>query len=124
MNTMELTIKDKVYQFKFGIGFVKEINKTKKRPVDGMPGVEEEIGLAMAVAEVIDGNILALAEVLDLANKGKSPRVTRTDLEDYLDDENTDIDKLFDDVIDFFGKANATKKVTKKMLAAMEDAEQ
>lgn len=121
---MELTIKDKVYQFKFGIGFVKEINKTEKRPVDGMPGIEEEVGLALAVARVINGDVVALADVLELANKGRTPRLTRTDLEDYLDDEGTDIDKLFNDVIDFFGKANATKKITVKMLEAIEESEE
>ena len=35
---MELTINGAVYQFKFGMGFLREANKTVKIPVQGMPG--------------------------------------------------------------------------------------
>ena len=91
----ELTINDKVYPFNFGVGFVREINKTVKIE---MSGVTEDAGLTMALTHIYDGDVVDLVNVLDLANKGKSPRVTKQELEAYIEAPDTDIDKLFDDV--------------------------
>lgn len=113
----ELTINDAVYEFNFGIGFVREINKTAQ--TESINGIKEDIGLSVAIAEIATGDIVALVDVLNLANKGRTPRVTQKALEKYVEDENTDIDKLFDMVLDFFGKANATKRQAKRVLEAI-----
>ena len=55
--------------------------------------------------------------MLDMANKNNEPRVTRDLLDTYIDDEETDIDALFDKVLDFLEKTNATKKVVANLLA-------
>lgn len=119
----ELTINGTVYQFKFGIGFVREINKAAQMPVAGVPGASQEVGLALAVTKVLDGDVIALIDVLELANKGHEPRITKKMLEDYIDSEGTDIDTLFDQVVDFLANANATKKTLVKMKGAMEGQE-
>lgn len=116
---MELTINDAVYQFNFGMGFMREINKKVGTPVDGLPDVKKNIGLQYNVAGILDGDVEALVDVLDVANKGQSPRATRQLLDSYIDDENTDIDALFDEVIDFLKGANATKKVVNALIEAM-----
>jgi len=67
-----------------------------------MSGVTEDAGLTMALTHIYDGDVVDLVNVLDLANKGKSPRVTKQELEAYIEAPDTDIDKLFDDVIGFF----------------------
>ncbi len=115
----ELTINNRVYQFNFGIGFVKEVNPCIKKPVDGVPGLEEDVGVAYRIGQIIDGDVLALVSVLELANKGFEPRVTRKELENYIDNPQTDIETLFKDVLDFFKNANATKRVTNQILTAM-----
>ena len=115
----ELNINGVSYQFNFGIGFVRDINKTVQKPVDGIQGMKEDMGLAFNVGQVLAGDALALIDVLELANKGKDPRITAAVLEEYIDDPNTDIDKLFADVIDFFTTANATKKTTLAMAEAL-----
>lgn len=120
----ELTIKGTSYQFNFGIGFVREINKSIQKPADGVPGVKEDIGLAYNVGQIINGDVITLVDVLEAANKGQSPRITKQALEEYVDDPDTDIDKLFEDVMDFFRTANATRKVTEKMEKAMALAEE
>lgn len=120
----ELTIKDNVYQFNFGMGFLREINKKVGTPVDGLPDVKKNIGLQYYIASVIDGDLEALIEVLEVANKSQNPRVTRALLDAYIDDENTDIDSLFESVMDFLQKANATKKTTVALLAAIEEQKQ
>lgn len=116
----ELTINGVVYEFNFGMGFMREINKLVGTPVDGLPDVKKNIGLQYYVAGIIDGDMEALVTALDLANKGHKPRVTTALLDAYIDDEGTDIDKLFGDVLDFLKNANATKKTVANLLAAIE----
>lgn len=117
----ELTIKDTVYEFNFGMGFLREINKKVSTPVDGLPGVKKDIGLQYMIASVIDGDIDSLVEILDVANKGREPRVTRSLLDTYIEDENTDVDELFGKVIDFLKQSNATRKVAMNLLQAIEN---
>lgn len=105
----ELTINGEVYNFKFGIGFVKDMNKSMQVTLSN--GVKADAGLEYVMGQMYDGDVLALIEVLDTANKyAPAPRVTKKSLEEFIEDENTDIDELFKTVIDFFGKSNATKK--------------
>ncbi|MFQ7287638.1 MAG: tail assembly chaperone [Lacrimispora saccharolytica] len=40
---MELTINGQVYQFNFGMGFLREANKTVSMPVDGMNGMKKKM---------------------------------------------------------------------------------
>ena len=92
---MELTINGQVYQFNFGHGIHdEEMNKKVSMPVDGVKDVRKNIGLKYAVAEIMDGDIEVLVDLLDAANNGQNPRVTRDQLDGYIDDPETDIDKL------------------------------
>ena len=115
---MELTINGEVYRFKFGIGFLKNINKrqTTKTP----QGVEQPIGFVTAAAGLMDGNILDLCDVLMLANETEQPRLNREILEDYLDDENTNIDQIFKGTVDFLSKSNACKMYMKNLINFVE----
>ena len=119
---MELTINGTVYEFNFGMGFLREINKRVQTPVDGLKGVDKNIGLQFTVASIIDGDVEALVDALDIANKGMNPRLTRQALDAYIDDANTDIDGLFSTVIDFLSRANATKKTVASLQEAIKEA--
>lgn len=119
---MELTINGTVYEFNFGMGFLREINKSVQTPVDGLKGVDKNIGLQFTVASIIDGDVEALVDALDIANKGMNPRLTRQTLDAYIDDADTDIDGLFSMVIDFLSKANATKKTVASLQEAIKEA--
>lgn len=111
---MELTINGTVYQFKFGMGFLREANKLTVVPVQGMPGTTKEVGARYLIARVvIDQETDALVDMLDIANKGENPRVTKALLDSYIDSEETDIDALMEETKDFLSKANATKKIVK-----------
>lgn len=118
---LEITIDGVVYSFNFGMGFMREINKKVGTPVDGLPDVKKNIGLQYYVAGVLDFDVEALVDILDIANKGQNPRVTRALLDSYIDDSETDIDRLFEDVLDFLKSANATKKTVTNLLAAIEE---
>lgn len=118
---MELTIDEQVYQFNFGMGFLREINKNVEVSIQGS-NTKKNAGLQYAVAGVIDGDLEDLVNVLNAANKGQKPRVTQQKLDDYIDQEDTDVEALFDKVLDFLKKTNATKKVTKDLLEEVEKA--
>ena len=109
---MELTIDGAVYQFRFGMGFLREANKTAKIPVQGMPGTTKEVGARYLIARVV---IDQEPDALDLANKGETPRVTKALLDCYIDSEEADIDVLMEETKDFLSKANATKKMVEEI---------
>lgn len=121
---MELTINGQVYQFNFGMGFLREMNKKLIIPEEGIKGKSKEVGLRYAVAGIMDGDLEQLEEVLDTANKGMEPRVTKPLLDAYIEEESTDIDSLFDEVLDFLEKANATKNTVKNIRRDIAKAEQ
>lgn len=106
----ELTIKGNVYQFVFNMGFLREVNKRMKTPVDGVPNAEKNVGLRMMIADVMDGDPEAIVDLLLIANTKQEPRVSRDLLDAYIDSEETDIDALFKMVLDFLEQSNATKK--------------
>lgn len=93
-------------------------------PVEGIPGMKKDIGARYMFARVIDGEADALVEVLNLANMGQDPRVTRALLDAYVDDPETDIDQLFEDTLDFLEKANATRKTVQKLMEAIRKSEE
>lgn len=116
---LELTINGTVYQFKFGIGFVREINKRIVKNVEGT-NAKQELGLQYAVAGLIDEDAVALVDVLELANRGEKPRVSKDVLDSYVDDESTDISALCKEVLDFLSKSNASKKTTEAVMEMVE----
>lgn len=120
----ELEMNGQVYQFNFGMGFLREINKTTTVPVKDIPGKVTNMGMQYAFAELLDGNVETLCDVLYIANKSQSPRLTKTAIDTYIDDEGTDIDTLFDQVIDFLKNTNATKKETQTVLKRVTEAQE
>ena len=70
---LELTINEQVYEFNFGMGFMREINKRVGTPVDGLPDIKKNIGLQYYIAGVMDGDVESLVDILDVANKGHDP---------------------------------------------------
>ena len=114
----EITINEQVYSFNFGMGFLREMNKLVKTTADGSK-LEQNIGFRYYLADMIDGNPEALVTILNVANKGQSPRVTMHLLDSYIDDPETDIDKIYEDLLGFFKSANSTKRVTTQMLTAL-----
>ena len=120
---MELAINGNVYQFSFNIGFLRNINKTITVDVDGMDGVKRNVGLRYSVGLLLDGDLETLVDVLELANKGQSTRLTKKAIEDYIDNADTDVDEVFDSVIEGLKQANATKKATLATIEAIEKAQ-
>lgn len=112
----ELTINGTNCPFNFGMGFLREMNKKVSIPVEGMKGVTQNVGFKFIMARLIDGDVEAMVDVLDLANKGCNPRLTKAAIEAFIEDEETDIDEVFETVMGFLKTANATKKAAVDVL--------
>ena len=65
--------------------------------------------------------MLRLCAMFISANKVGRPRLKKEDIDSYIEDENTDIEDVFKQVIDFLKSANATKKITAEVLKMMEE---
>lgn len=116
----ELEMNGQMVKFNFGMGFLREINKTVTVPVDGMKDMKQNVGLRYKVGRLNDYDVEALVEVLFMANKGCDPRITIDGLDAFINDENTDIDEVFEKTLGFLKKANATKNATLDVLNAIE----
>ena len=92
----------------------------KRQTVKAPNGTQQNIGFQTAVGGILDGDAQALEDVLLLANKGQEPRLTADVLEEYIEDEETDVDALFNGVIDFLKKSNVSKKKTLNLLKQAE----
>lgn len=119
---MEITIKGQSYPLRFGLKFVKEVNCREMAPVDGLIGVEQGIGLNLMIANIIDGSIEDLASAIITANKTEEPRIKEDDLLEFLEDESTNIDEVFEKVLGFFEKANCTRKMFQNVQKSVERA--
>lgn len=113
---MQLTIGEKDYSFKFGIGFVKKLDdQFTLNQGDFKYGA----GLENVLPKLVMGDVVTLADVLIRANATESPKLQTKDLYDYIDDENTDIEGLFEEVLEELKNSNATKlkvaNLTKEM---------
>ena len=117
---MELTIEGQVYQFNAGMGFVRRVEKLVQVPMQGVPGRMQDTGLSYMVGSLVDGNSDALVDILFYMNEGQELRITKNKLDEYLEDPETDIDELYEKVIDFLSNANCTKK---KVQAFMEEVQ-
>lgn len=120
---MELTINEQVYQFNFGMGFLREANKTVSEKLNSSTDKKKDVGATYMIAGIMDGDPEDLVNALDLANKGQNPRVTRALLDSYIENPETDIDQLFEVVLDFLGSANVTKKIVERLKKRIEEAE-
>ena len=115
----EITIFDTVYPFKFGIGFVRDINKRVQKTMEDT-NKKQDMGLQYAIAGLMDEDPLELVDILMTANKTETPRITSAKLESYLEDESTDMSALCAEVLDFLRRNNATKKMANAVVEMVE----
>ena len=115
----EIEMNGTMYAFNFGMGFLKAINSRATEKVPNS-NYTVNVGAKYLMAQVMSDDVEALFDVLMTANKGENPRLTQKELESYIEDEATDIEALFAQVVDFFGKANATKMVYKELQSLTE----
>lgn len=107
---MQLTINDKDYTFKFGLRFVRELDK---QITTNNEGIEFGVGTAFKLAQLVNANDLAaLSDVLLVANQTETPRIKAVDLDTFIE-EHEDVEGLLNEVIAELETSNATASKVK-----------
>lgn len=107
---MQLTINNKDYTFKFGLRFVRELDKTVHKTENG---VEFGVGTSIKMAQLIlDRDLTVLSDILVIANQTETPRIKAVDLDTFIE-EHDDVEELLNDVIAELETSNATASKTK-----------
>jgi ubiquitin-protein ligase len=71
----------------------------------------------------VDGDVQAFETILYHANVNQTPKITFKDLDSWIDNPETDIEKEMKDVQDFLLSSNACKKQTETMIKEIAEAE-
>lgn len=108
-----------MYDFKFGIGFVRDIDKTKTVKADD--GSVQKLGLTYAIAGLMDGDFEKLIDCLMYGNKySDGEKLDRRQVEEWLESEDVNLEQECRDLLDFFESANFTSRKTRDLREAME----
>lgn len=120
----DIEINGTSYPVKFGMNFIREMNQRVTVSMDAWGGKEENVGLNYYIAKLMDGDLEALQQILFVANKTETPKLNISILNDWFEDENTDIDEVLKRVTDFLSEANCTKKAYRTIKKAVEEQNQ
>lgn len=120
----DIEINGTSYPVKFGMNFIREMNQRVTVSMDAWGGKEENVGLNYYIAKLMDGDLEALQQILFVANKTETPKLDISMLNNWFEDENTDIDAIFKQVTDFLSEANCTKRAYKAIKIAVEEQNQ
>lgn len=107
---MQLTINDKDYNFKFGLRFVRELDKQITTKDEG---IEFGVGTAFKLAQLVNAkDLAALSDILLVANQTETPRIKAVDLDTFIE-EHEDVEGLLNEVIAELETSNATASKVK-----------
>lgn len=116
-------INGKIYEFKFGIGFVRDIDKTQM--TKGDDGNQQKVGLVYAIAGLMDGDFEKLIDCLMLGNKyAAGERLERKTIEEWLESDGVDLEQECRDLLDFFETSNFTRRKMSDLKETLEKNEQ
>lgn len=115
---MQISIGKKNYNLNFGIHFVREIDKLMGVEMN-FQGVKQSLGfgLTKSVLGLKSYDSAMLSTIIYAAAWDNKKRPSQIEVDNFLDDPKTDIEKLFDDVTAEMLKANAVKVATKNLKA-------
>ncbi len=118
---MVMTINGQDYPVRFGIGFVRELDK--KYFVESKSGVKFGYGLETEVPMLLTNDVITLAEVLYLSTCTEEKRPTQAEVDEYIDGVD-DIEALFAETLGELKKHNATRLVVARITEDLEKAKQ
>lgn len=110
---MKIKINDKEIELKFGVRFVRELDKLKGVSQNG---IKFGMGLNRTVPTLLTYDPSALADVLYCASYKADKRPTMAQIEDFIDDDEN-IETTFKDVLEALQQSNATKTLVKNLQA-------
>lgn len=112
---MQVKINNKEVKLKFGVKFVRELDKVAGLDVNG---ASFGMGLTKSVPALNTADPAVLADVIySAASTNKAFRPSQDDVDNFIDDYDGDLEKLFDDVTKEMSAANAIKVALKNAQA-------
>lgn len=114
---MQVKINNKEVELKFGVKFVRELDKVAGLDVNG---ASFGMGLTKSIPALNTADPAVLADVIySAASTNKAFRPSQDDVDNFIDDYDGDLEKLFDDVTKEMSAANAIKVALKNAQAQM-----
>jgi hypothetical protein len=115
INIMQIKINGKNVELKFGVKFVRELDKVAGLDLNG---ASFGMGLTKSIPSLNAADPAVLADVIySAASTNKAFRPSQDDVDDFIDNYEDDLEKLFDDVIKEMSQANAIKVALKNAKA-------
>ncbi len=116
---MQIKIKDKEFELNFGVKFVRLLDEHMpiKVNINGMGEQPLSMALNRALPALQTYDTAMLSDIIYYALWKTTPRPSKEDVDDFLDDPKTNIEKLFKDVQAEMKKANAIKMALKNLKA-------
>lgn len=112
---MQVKINNKEVELKFGVKFVRELDKVAGLDVNG---ASFGMGLTKSIPALNTADPAVLADVIySAASTNKAFRPSQDDVDNFIDDYNGDLEKLFDDVTKEMSAANPIKVALKNAQA-------
>ncbi|MFL2069119.1 tail assembly chaperone [Leuconostoc mesenteroides] len=112
---MQVKINNKEVELKFGVKFVRELDKVAGLDVNG---ASFGMGLTKSIPALNTADPAVLADVIYSASStNKAFRPSQDDVDNFIDDYDGDLEKLFDDVTKEMSAANAIKVALKNVQA-------
>ncbi len=108
---MQIEINKKKYTCRFGVKFVRELDKKFAVVQDG---VIFGLSLSTKLPELAAGNAATLSEFLYAATVTESPRPGQDEVDEYVDSVK-DIESVFDDVLKELEESNAGKLAVREL---------
>lgn len=113
---MQLNVNDKEFSFKFGIKFLKEINRKNRISANGM---QVNAGVEGVATNLISGDLETLFDVLKIASQTEKNTFREKDFEAYVDENGSE--DLFDEVFEELKKSEYTKKKFNEIVEKVEE---
>ncbi|RDG16510.1 hypothetical protein DQM11_10050 [Leuconostoc pseudomesenteroides] len=112
---MQVKINNKEVELKFGVKFVRELDKVAGLDVNG---ASFGMGLTKSIPALNTADPAVLADVIySAASTNKAFRPSQDDVDNFIDDYDGGLEKLFDDVTKEMSAANAIKVALKNAQA-------
>lgn len=112
---MQVKINNKEVELKFGVKFVRELDKVAGLDVNG---ASFGMGLTKSIPALNTADPAVLADVIySAASTNKAFRPSQDDVDNFIDDYDGDLEKLFDDVTKEMSAVNAIKVALKNAQA-------
>lgn len=116
---MILEINGTDYEMRFGLGFLKEINKGRESTTNN---VDVRLGVENAVSALYTGDYLPLLDLIKAGTITEKQKPKDKEIDEFLME--ADLEELANDFLEELRTQSATKKKAERVLKSIKEAEE